>query len=450
MNNFGITSSEGICSSPLTYNLRGAFIAANNGEVFDIRDEIEDIKIHEGLHRSSIVVEIFIQDDKNMIDELKLSGNERVSLLIERDEPALGQQGFDINVFVSDISNYSEPKPSTKAYTLLCVSEHVYTNNKKLLNIAFEGNIKTLISNIVKTNLKISNFKTNASVKGLIKGIYPNLRPLEAISWLLRNSFDNDTQIYFYESVKDGLILTSYGELLGQELYTNYNRHPFQQQSMQSSSLEDIFEEERQKIRKMKSSLNVSKLNASSTGAFSSILNKIDIADKSVSEPVPFKYLSQPMKMLNDFPPIEKEMVINSDGEDLLNNKQKQYYISYNSKAFDITSSAGRPDNYHFPTDQTILRGRAHMNNLDTTTVQMTIPGDFNYKPGNIIQLDLLRGADVSEELATGAEKFDSTTSGKYIVSSATHHFGKDGYKIITKVKKDSFIVKQLRNKKNV
>lgn len=449
MNNFGITSDDGTCLSPLTYNLKIAIIAANNGEIFDIRDEIEDIKIHEGLHRSSIVVEIFLQDDKNIIDELKLSGNERVSLVIERNEPVLGDQQFDLTVFVSDISNYSEPKPSIKAYTLICVSEHVYTNNKKLLNVAFEGNIKKLITNIVKTNLNIPNFKTNASVKGLIKGIYPNLQPLEAIGWLLRNSFDNDTQIYFYESAKDGLILTSYGELLQQELYNNYNRHPFQQQSMQSSSLEDIFEEERQKIRKIKSSLNVSKLNASSRGSFSSILNKIDIATKKVSDPINFKYDSS-MKKLNDFAPIEKEMVINLDGEDLLNNKQKQYYISYNSKAFDVTSSAGRPDNYHFPTDQSILKGRAHMNNLDTTTVQMTIPGDFNYKPGNIIQLDLLRGADISEELATGADKFDSTTSGKYIVSSSTHHFGKDGYRIITKVKKDSFIVKQLRNKKNV
>jgi hypothetical protein len=154
--------------------------------------------------------------------------------------------------------------------------------------------------------------------------------------------------------------------------------------------------------------------------------------------------------MLNEFPPIENEMVINSAGENLLNNKQKQYYISYNPKAFDITGSKGRPDNYHVPTDQSILKGRSHMNNLDTTIVQMTIPGDFNYKPGNIIQLDLLRGADVSEELATGADQFDSTTSGKYIVSSSTHHFSKDGYKIMTKVKKDSFIVKQLRNKKNV
>ena len=87
------------------------------------------------------------------------------------------------------------------------------------------------------------------------------------------------------------------------------------------------------------------------------------------------------------------------------------------------------------------------INNLDTTVVNLNLTGDFNLAPGLIISLGILKQADVSEELKEGGDIFDNYVSGAYLVSSITHHFGKDGYLINAKVKKDSFIEEQIRGK---
>ena len=189
-NNYNSVGKDNISVSPKSYSIDQAIITANNGHEVELKNVIHDIKIHEGLHRSGIVVEIFLIDTANLTNELKLSGNEKIHLIIGRTEPKLGEQGFDLELYIADITNFSEPTPASKSYTLVCVSKHMYLNNKKLLDVAFQGTTRALVSQIVKTNLD-SKLQVSASTKGIIKGVYPNIQPLEAISWLLRNSFDD-------------------------------------------------------------------------------------------------------------------------------------------------------------------------------------------------------------------------------------------------------------------
>jgi len=440
-NNYNSIGKDNVSVSPKSYSIDQAIITANNGHKVELKEVIHDIKIHEGLHRSGIVVEIFLVDSTNLTNELKLSGNEKINLIIGRTEPKLGDQGFDLEIYIADVTNFSEPTPGSKSYTLICVSKHMYLNSKKLLNTAFQGTPGALVSQIVKTNLD-SKLQISSSTKGIIKGIYPNLQPLDAISWILRNSFDDGTQIYFYESAKYGLVLSSYASILNQNsIYGQYNRNPVPQETMYNSKEEKMFEEERLKIQKMTSSLNVSKLEASQKGSFAAVLNKLDISTKT-RDKILHKYDS-PRHRLNSFPPINDKMTI--DGQKIIDFKNfKQHWITYNDNAFDSY------DNYHNPTkDKALLRSRMSINNLDTTIVDLKLTGDFNLAPGLIISLAILKQADVSEELGNkegaSGEIFDNYVSGAYLVSSLTHHFSKEGYNINAKVKKDSFIEEQIR-----
>jgi len=447
--NYNSVGVDRVSVSPKSYLLDRCTITANNGHVVDLKEGVHDIKIHEGLHRPGIVVEIFIVDTFSLINELKVSGNEKINLKLNRDEPLRGLQGFELELFVADISKYSEPTPSSKSYTLICVSEHMYLNEQKLLNKAFSGTCKDLIKKIVRTQLN-TEIQTPASSKGIIKGIYPNLAPLDAISWLLRNAFDpKGTHMYFYESAKYGVVLTSYAQILNQDTFEIYNNTPFPLATMETGDISSMFEEERTKITKMSSSLNVSKLKATKKGAFAAVLNTIDIADKRKPKRIGFKYQDKKALKLNDNPPILDEMSI---GDYKLTDfkRLKQHWISYNTRAFDIDSTAGRKNNYHHPIgEQALMKSRSTFNNLDTNVVDINLPGDFNFAPGTIVGLSILKQADATEELsskegATG-ELFDNYISGKYLVSSVTHHFGKDGYNIRAKIKKDSFLEKQLR-----
>lgn len=436
-------TSNSAAATPKGFEITVCDLTLNSGQVYDISNEVQDIKIHEGLYQSAFRVEIYIFDPYNMIHAFKLAGNEKINLLIERIDPISKEKGikrkFDLEIYIAEIKNYSTPRPSAKGYTLECISKHVHLNNSQLLKTSFEGNTSKLINNIVKSNLS-SEVDIRATSKGNIKGIYPRISPLQGISWLLRNSYDNDTPFYFYESPSEGLVLTSYHEILKSKdkPHNTYNNYPMMQTSLEYTIAES-FKEEQQKIIKIVSHLNISKLGAALKGAFRSELHKIDISNKTVNK-AEYKIKKDDSNTLNKFSSLNEKMKINNlpiqDYQNI-----KNYYISYN------TSSFGSYDNYHKATDQSILKSQAHHHKLDTVKQEIVIPGDFTLSSGKIVELDLIKNADITEEMVTNDKFKDTILSGKHLVTGIIHHFGKDGYQMNVILKKDSFIEEVLAKK---
>lgn len=434
-------TSNSAAATPKGFEITVCDLTLNSGQVYDISNEVQDIKIHEGLYQSAFRVEIYIFDPYNMIHAFKLAGNEKINLLIERIDPISKEKGikrkFDLEIYIAEIKDYSTPRPSAKGYTLECISKHVHLNNSQLLKTSFEGNTSKLIKNIVKSNLS-SEVDIRATSKGNIKGIYPRISPLQGISWLLRNSYDNDTPFYFYESPSEGLVLTSYHEILKSKPHNTYNNNPMMQTSLEYT-LAESFKEEQQKIIKIVSHLNISKLGAALKGAFRSELHKIDISNKTVNK-AEYKIKKDDSNTLNKFSSLNEKMKINNlpiqDYQNI-----KNYYISYN------TSSFGSYDNYHKATDQSILKSQAHHHKLDTVKQEIVIPGDFTLSSGKIVELDLIKNADITEEMVTNDKFKDTILSGKHLVTGIIHHFGKDGYQMNVILKKDSFIEEVLAKK---
>ena len=438
-------TSNSAAATPKGFEITVCDLTLNSGQVYDISNEVQDIKIHEGLYQSAFRVEIYIFDPYNMIHAFKLAGNEKINLLIERIDPISKEKGikrkFDLEIYIAEIKDYSTPRPSAKGYTLECISKHVHLNNSQLLKTSFQGNTSKLIKNIVKSNLS-SEVDIRATSKGNIKGIYPRISPLQGISWLLRNSYDNDTPFYFYESPAEGLVLTSYHKILKSKPHNTYNNNPMMQTSLEYT-LAESFLEEQQKIIKLVSHLNISKLGAALKGAFRSELHKIDISNKTVNK-AEYNIKKGDSNTLNSFPSLNEKMKINDlpiqDYQNI-----KNYYISYNTSSFgEFKSYKGDFDNYHTATDQSILKSQAHHHKLDTVKQEIVIPGDFTLSSGKIVELDLLKNADVTEEMVTNDTFKDTILSGKHLVTGIIHHFGKDGYQMNVILKKDSFIEKVL------
>lgn len=441
---------NGIAITPKAFGVEHCYITTNNGKNIDLIDSLQNIKIYEGLYQSGIMVELFLKDSLNLIHELKLSGNEKVRLkLSRRDAGNVFFSKFDLkDLYVSSLKNYSEINLSSKGYTLECVSKHVYYNNKKLLKRSFSGNPSELIKDIVQKELN-SKIDVQVKAKGNIKGIYPIIQPLQAISWLLRNSFDDGTPFYFYETPGDGLKFTSYKRILEtfiKKPYQKYNNIPFLSESIQSDkSGKKAFEEEIKRIISNNSNLNISKLQNSMMGAFKSQLNKIDISTKTHDKSI---YTYKLSHSLNKFPPINDKMKI--DGESITSFQPvKHHYVSYNTNSYSNNNSliysigiAGSEGlkNYHNPTDQSILKALAQTHNLDTIKQEIVLPGDFNLSSGKIINLTILKNADVTVEMQENDKFIDEILSGNHLVTGIIHEFGSQGYQMTVSLKKDSFI----------
>ena len=129
MSNFN-TIVNGLATSPKVFEITKALVHTNIETEVDISELIRDIKIVESLYNSGITVSIFCLDSTGLIDYLKIAGNEKIELVIERrDITDQKRKKFELEVYLAEIKDYSAPRPSSKAYTLYCVSKHVYLNN---------------------------------------------------------------------------------------------------------------------------------------------------------------------------------------------------------------------------------------------------------------------------------------------------------------------------------
>ena len=433
---YNLTNEEQICLNPIGFTIDSAILTTNSGHEIEIAPLVHDVKIYEALHRAGIIIEMQILDGINLFSSANLAGNEKIMFSISREEPIKGYQSFELEVYISDITRFTERTASSVSYSLVCVSKHAYLNNKKLLNTSFNGDTKQLISSIVKTQLK-SKIDARASGSAITKGIYPNLKPIDTIAWLLRNANDKGTPLYFYETAGEGLILTSYKEILKQKVYNNYNKNPEFEQTKFRSKEEFMFEEERNKIRKIKSALNLSKLTPVEKGIYGSVLTTIDISTKK-TKVYKFSFEDNPPEpTLNKYPAAGPEMKV--DEEKLFDMKEsKQYYQSLNENAFDLS-------NYHKQTENKgMIQSITASSTINNTSIDMIIAGDFNFAPGKVVELEILKHADIVEELESGDDIIDQLLSGKYLVTKTIHHFAKDGYIIHATLKKDSFLEYQL------
>ena len=108
--------------SPRSFTIENAILTSNDGNPVEIKNLIQDIKIHESLNMSNIIAEVFVVDAANLFFHMKLSGNEKLELVIFRIEPGNEFKEYSLVLNIVDITNFTEPSPSSKAYTLICMS----------------------------------------------------------------------------------------------------------------------------------------------------------------------------------------------------------------------------------------------------------------------------------------------------------------------------------------
>jgi hypothetical protein len=204
---------------------------------------------------------------------------------------------------------------------------------------------------------------------------------IAVISWALVISLPINliASYFFYETTQNGITLDSYKHLLDQDVFHTYDNIPNFKNTARDK-LEDLYEEERSKIKKVNSQMNISKFKGLSAGAYGSQLHKIDIYDKKVEAPIKYRYKA-PYK-LNANAPITTDMKIANTTLTQID-EAKNYFISYNSGSY------SNFENYHSPTDQSILKAEAYHHNLDSIIQEITIPGDFDLESGNLIELSI-------------------------------------------------------------
>ena len=429
-------SSQGIVATTQSYVRDHIKLFANssNDEFTDIKELVNRIIFEENIDQSSVICTIDVLDGVNLFETFKLSGGEKVEIQLSQNTP-FGRNVLNRTFYVSDIVNHTKPSMGYETYQLICITKFAFLNNLLKLERDFSNSPGKLIKDIVKKDLRVDDkeiFKMNTSTGTVMQGIYPGVSPFDAINWLQRNSFDESTPFYFYDTLHKGLILESLKELTLEESDVEYIHAPY---FSNFKNPEEEFKDSRKRIKKLSSDFDMSKFNQAEMGCFSSSLMSIDIATKTVVESQDYRYnddfiIKNHIVDGNKKPankPFSSEIKFN-DRE--LNNftKAREYNISLNSLSFD-------KKNYHDHIPKFIQKSEAIKNGLDYITLNLDVNGDFRLYSGKMISI-VVPKPSASQLIKRG--EIDNQLSGSYIVTAITHEFNLDEYAISIEIKKDS------------
>jgi hypothetical protein len=404
------------------------FTNLNSEEQFvDLTFVSQDIVITESIFTMGISLDVTIGDATGLLEGYKIMGNEKVLVQISRSDIESGEKKeYELHLRIANIGPYSRMKDSLQTFTLTCVSDYVYHNNLMTLTNPFEGSIGTSIENICKTQLKIDkdDLEINSET-GLANGVYPRLKPLSAIKWLLLNATEGKTPFFFYQRVADNkVVLESYKNMVDKDSFETYEYAPyFQSDITTGKDLKEGYIEERKKITALSSDLDISQLKLIADGAYGSTLHTLDIANKTYNT---VKYNYNRTEKLNDNDSL-------SDNMKLLDKPIKEFtegknlFISKNSLAFNDQKG------YSDLIGPGYLDAQSYIKNLNTLTLDIMIAGDFNLKLGDKITTNINRAGSDSNEPA-----FDQYLSGNYIITKIIHKFSTK-YTMKLTIQKDSF-----------
>jgi len=425
MSNLTASTTESYRAGAYTLDKVHLFTNLNNPEQYiDLTNVCQSFIIKESIYSMGITLEFFVYDSRGLLEAFKIMGNEKINVILSRrDVVSKEKKEYDLNLRIGKIDNYSRQKETMQAFKLTCVSDYVYHNNLIALTKPFSDSVGKSITDICKNNLNIN--KDNLEIAkdtGSVTGVYPRLKPLSAIKWLLKNITDNKTPFFFYERISDNkLVLESYKAMIDKDVYDEYTYEPY----FDVPPIEkDLYELERKRISTMSSDLDVSQLESIADGWYGSTLHTLDIATKSYKT-VEYNY-NRDVK-LNDNDALSDNMkLLDTPIKEFT--KGKNFFISQNSLAY-----GANLNNYNNIISSGYLDSHSYLKNLNTLTINITINGDFDLKLGNKIHVSINRAGSDAKEIAV-----DKYFTGNYIITAIEHSF-KERYKMNLTLKKDSF-----------
>lgn len=387
----------------------------NTAKSLEIKDIVSNIIIKESLLDSSIQIALDVQDANNILEDLRIEGDEYITLEFQKKTPE-GKRAYKLKCVISDIINFNRPKPGMQTYQILCVSEHAYLNELTVLDRKFEGNIGTLVKKIVEKDLGVHPLyigKINTKTSKNIKGVYPQLRPLNAIRWLMRNAFENSTPFFFYEGMSPGfrnqVHFTSLDDLSKRDIVAEFERKPYNTGPMKTE--EDTIR--RAQILKVAVPEVKNTLEHLSDGAFGSVMTHFDIATKTIVSDNEYRYDGEFVLSENKFKPIGDHLKFK--GKTLTDFPfARRFYSSQNSLSFDDAYG-----NYHSPIPENLRKGIQKQYCMETSKLQIDINGDPRLKVGDKIKVKIGKAMDHRE--LKGSKAIDESISGVYMIYGMHH-----------------------------
>ena len=165
-----------------------------NVNTFDVRTSIAELNIFESLDKPYLTGSVVILDDKSLFDRISFQGSERFTIEMASVDNTLDtvfSRTFIMTGVEDQVKSNDNGKSSMYSFTLL--DEHAFLSSLKKLSRSFNGRIDEILIKLLATEMKLNidlSYLTLPSGESItpvqtnMRGIIPNLSPIDAVRWL--------------------------------------------------------------------------------------------------------------------------------------------------------------------------------------------------------------------------------------------------------------------------
>ena len=421
-------------------------IISTTGQPFDIIDIVETINFYEHIYSNTITGSIILKDTTNIVMNLPIIGEERLSLKILT--PQTSPQPETVidytltPLIIHKINTQEGVGENAQIVSLQFCSIESFRNQTSRVSQSYKGTTTDIVEKILRDEQYLRSKKRfyKESSANLAKVVFPNYRPFKCIDYLttISNSATNNSSpsYLFFETTK-GYHFRTFDGLCKEPIKFYFREHIGSELNESKATDAKLTMETLVKFQRVQKKDTLNNIN---NGMISSRLITHDVYNKKIDN-YNFDYLSN---FPNDFHPDEGESrpIISQSpdpetGKILSEQTDTKLYVT--STSFGQSFSEG--ENYPYQSEnynQTIQRKHSRMSQFSNGIVlSIEVPGQTFIQVGDKINLE------VGSTSTTVDETDDDSLTGTYIVMKLRHIFiqsRENKHRILMEVARDSKI----------
>ena len=453
------------------YNLNGIVLQAHDGTGgrfgeggVDIQSLVQELNIYEGIEQAAVYGTLVVVDSLNLISNLPIQGTERLFFKLSTPGTSKLEHIVDASeetghpFYVYKISNKQQPSQGTQVYTIHFASREFMRNIRTKVSQAYSGKMSSMVQEIMadKQGLDSRKILHYEETKNQDKIVMPNIPPFKAISLVSKRAlpkYGEGVGYYFYETTK-GFYFQSWENMCAH--YARNERDPIQTYYYQPRNITDPELEADQTETKIEQDLKSVEeykfINtfhdtaaAQALGTYGHRVISYNLYSKAFKT-TDYHYHDQFDKTVhadytNDLGltgtnPQIRDNPVDFDNLGVSDYAESMVSLSPTTQFLHNEESGGFGTNVADDGKFEGIRNAQRMQVTAGTTIEMTVKGQTQIQPGEVIDFEL-RPVE-TEGLTADKKAYDAQYSGRYIITKVRHRVTKQDYKMVFECKKDS------------
>lgn len=434
--------SDLVLAQTTQFRVKEVSITLADGKKIDITGIFNEINLFDNMFVPCMSASIVIRDSQNLFDKIKLNGDERVKIKIDKnDDSTASVFGYEKDFVVYKISDRINVNMASQIYVLNLVNEDFIFSLQQKIFQNYTGTYSSAVTKILKEYLKIENKIATQGKSGIafvedtstVQNInMPAVTPFESIDFIVKRatSASNDPDFVFFEN-KGGYNFVSLSKLFSYDPAFNINLRP---KNIEGAVTDEFFGAREYKVLSSFDTVENIK-NGSYAGKFIGFdtLTKTQVVTEIKDAFTETKVHGNKNPNL-----AELETKDGKSPKTKTDSRIVTYPFSFTRTQLQyIKTNNPSMTTFIDNTHEYIFQRKAIFTNFMQKRIQLTMPGNFGLFSGVSVNLYVPKFA-IKDEYATSTESVDKSLSGKYLIVGARHIIKYNKHETIIEVATDS------------